>query len=441
MKKRYALAAAVATCIVALAPLSAHANTLTDILDFNPYNSGSNPVGAFAVGPLSGNLGFNILYGVTATGGGYGYGATFMLTPPQSTGQTIWTETILTAFNGTTSGSTPQSGLVSDANGVLYGTASSGGTAQCTQQPYGPATPYKCGIVYSLTRNSNGIWQSNILYAFQGFYNHLNDGWGPVSSLLVDANGNLYGTTTQGGAANQGAVFELVRQTNGTYIESRLYDFQPVTGNDPIGALIGDGNPVPNALYGTTSGLDPGNPNGAVFRLTRNMIGVTWQYATLYQFGPEDPIGINPVGLHLAEDGSSGLVGVTEFGAHANCGAVFTLEPPPGGSGYWVGRTLYNFTGAPNDGCHPTGVFFNFNNIFGTTAAGGSANKGILYRLDPAQNGGRVETVLHSFTGAPHDGAQPNGGLAIGSSGGMLYGTTYSGGASNLGQAFWVNLP
>jgi uncharacterized repeat protein (TIGR03803 family) len=86
-------------------------------------------------------------------------------------------------------------------------------------------------------------------------------------------------------------------------------------------------------------------------------------------------------------------------------------------------------------------VFFNFNNIFGTTAAGGSANKGILYRLDPAQNGGRVETVLHSFTGAPHDGAQPNGGLAIGSSGGMLYGTTYSGGASNLGQAFWVNLP
>jgi hypothetical protein len=87
MKKRYALAAAVATCIVALAPLSAHANTLTDILDFNPYNSGSNPVGAFAVGPLSGNLGFNILYGVTATGGGYGYGATFMLTPVKQFGR------------------------------------------------------------------------------------------------------------------------------------------------------------------------------------------------------------------------------------------------------------------------------------------------------------------------------------------------------------------
>ncbi len=146
------------------------------------------------------------LYGTTSTGGTEGHGTVFELTPPVA-GQTAWTETVLHSFTAT-DGDNPQAGLIFDAAGNLYGTTYQGGAVATGGGGR--------GVVFELTPNSTGIaWGETVLYSFCVQNNPCPDGSGPVAGVIFDAAGNLYGTTTGGGADDYGTVFELTPPTIG----------------------------------------------------------------------------------------------------------------------------------------------------------------------------------------------------------------------------------
>jgi uncharacterized repeat protein (TIGR03803 family) len=134
----------------------------------------------------------------------------------------------------------PKAALVSDSAGNLYGTAGSSSTG-C-----------QCGAVFKLTRESGGRWSYNVIHLFKG-----PDGKNPVGSLIFDSLGNLYGTTQQGGAYDEGVVFKLSQSSN-NWIESVVHSFDGVHGGGPIAGLILDGRGV---IYGT-AGF--GGVNGGV---------------------------------------------------------------------------------------------------------------------------------------------------------------------------------
>ncbi len=128
------------------------------------------------------------------------------------------------------------------------------------------------------------------------------------------------------------------------------------------------------------------------------------------------------------------LYGTTEVGGTSNNGTVFSLTPPASPGGVWTEVVLHSFAGAPNDGATPTAsvAIGPDGALYGTTYYGGTFNNGTVFSLTPpASPGGQwTETVLHSFTGAPNRGANPEAGLVIGR-GGVLYGTTFAGGVAN----------
>ncbi len=178
------------------------------------------------------------LFGVTESGGLYLQGTVFQLQP---TGVT-WYETPIYEFQGFShgDGSLPANGLVSDSEGNLYGTTVSGGTG-CS---------HGCGTVFKLTLQSNGTWAESVIYSFQGG----TDGNAPQSSLAFDSAGNLYGTTTEGGYMQgflgYGTVFKLTPRNGGRWTETILYRFSGGNdGNHPTGGVVLDSE---GNLYGTT---------------------------------------------------------------------------------------------------------------------------------------------------------------------------------------------
>lgn len=134
------------------------------------------------------------IYSTTNSGGTYGYGTLFELSP--SAGGN-WTETILHNFGGAGDSRTPESGIIFDASGNLYGTASVDG-----DNTKGP----NYGSVYKMTPGAGGTWNETILFSFDG-----NDGNGPNFDVIRDSKGNLYGTTEYGGAYSAGTAFEIVQ--------------------------------------------------------------------------------------------------------------------------------------------------------------------------------------------------------------------------------------
>src|ERR1051326_994915 len=177
---------------------------------------GSTPV-ADLVMDKAGNL-----YGTTQWGGSQGFGTVFELSPGQGG---TWTENVLYSFcgnNGCTAGSEPMAGLVLDSNGNLYGTTYTGGRPGCPELTTG------CGVVFELSppARPGDAWTESVLYTFcsddEG--NRCLDGGRPVAKLAFDAAGNLYGTTSDGGAQDYGAAFELSPGPSG-WPEQVLYSF------------------------------------------------------------------------------------------------------------------------------------------------------------------------------------------------------------------------
>jgi uncharacterized repeat protein (TIGR03803 family) len=237
------------------------------------------------------------------------------------------------------------------------------------------------------------------------------DGAYPRGDLLVDALYNIYGTTAAGGDTGNGAVFLLVPPPDIPQIGTltTLYSFTGgADGSLPSGGLVEDAN---GAVYGTTV-LDGIAGGGTVFQLVPPAQGQSgWTENTLWGFGtPGD--GANPVG-NLIFDPLGNLYGTTRWGGAFGFGTVFMLAPPVGGIGPWTETLLWSFTGGA-DGANPLAslILDSSGNVYGTTAAGGSATVGTVFQLAPLNDGsGTYElNTLWSFTGGT-DGGSPTGTL------------------------------
>jgi uncharacterized repeat protein (TIGR03803 family) len=176
-----------------------------------------------------------------------------------------------------------------DASGNLYGTTFGGGASGC-------------GTVFELV-NSSGTYSEKVLYSFAS---SSGDACSPQAGLIVDASGNLYGTTNHGGSKCYGTVFELAN-SSGTYTEKVLYSFTNSSGDgaNTLAGLIMDAS---DNLYGTTYGGGAGG-HGTAFELV-NSSG-TYSEKVLYSFTGGD--GSNPQ-AGLIKDSSGNLYGTTSYG-------------------------------------------------------------------------------------------------------------------------------
>jgi len=278
--------------------------------------------------------------------------------------------------------------------------------------------------------------KEKVLYSFCPVNNGCTDGKYPQSSLIFDAAGNLYGTAAQGGAYRGGTVFKLTPNTNGTWTETVLYNFNILStgGNSPSGNLIFD---TTGNLYGTTNTGGVYN-GGTAFELMPNGDG-TWTETVLHSFG-EGNDGFGAVG-GLIFDAAGNLYGATGGGGIYNscgsgydCGTVFELMP--NGDGTWTETVLHSF-GEGNDGFGPVGglIFDAAGNLYSATVLGGAYDYGTAFELSPSGNGTWTETILHNFNDNGKDGWSPYIGLVLDTVG-NLYGTTFYGGARNGGTVF-----
>jgi uncharacterized repeat protein (TIGR03803 family) len=303
--------------------------------------------GSFPWGTLifdaSGNL-----YGTTQTGGTYGYGTVFEMTP---TTKGAWKEKVIYSFNGANGkdGAGPLAGVIFDGSGNLYGTSELGGV-------------YSFGTVFELTPTAGGGWKEKILHSFNP---STKDGVAPNASLIFDTAGNLYGTTLEGGVSGLGTVFELAPKTGGGWKETVLHSFNS-NGRDgyfPFASLIFDGS---GNLYGATS-VGGTKSGGTVFELSPKT-GGGWKEKILYNLGY--PGATDPFG-QLIFDGVGNLYGTAGVNGPDKSGTVFKLTLQS--SGRWAQTVLHNFNGTDGDLPYAGVIFDGSGNLYGTTYNGGTS--------------------------------------------------------------------
>jgi uncharacterized repeat protein (TIGR03803 family) len=400
-----ALALLAGTVIMTAGPAASQESVLHS---FGERSTDGTDPGVSLIFDAEGNL-----YGTTASGGAYGYGTVFKLTPTTGGG---WTETVLHNFGNGKDGSTPYAGLILDDAGDLYGTTFKGGD-------------YGLGTAFELSLQGDGRWAEKLLHSFGSG----NDGSGPYASLIFDPSGNIYGTTVGGGAHAFGTVFELMPKSEGGWTEKTLHSFND-TGRDgcnPFASLVLDsaGN-----LYGTTEYCSPYGA-GIVFELLPGT-GEGWLEKVIHTFDYTD----NYDGLYpdagLIFDTAGNLYGTTVSGGYTGGGTVFELLPQA--NGLWKKVQLRNFGSGKYDGLAPrAGVIFDASgNLYGTTVEGGLYAEGTVFELTPAAGRSWTETILHDFGGGT-DGAYLDGGLIFDLAG-NLYGTTVVGGTFGEGTVFEI---
>jgi uncharacterized repeat protein (TIGR03803 family) len=324
------------------------------------------------------------LYGTTSEGGtsgdcndGEGCGIVYELSLIAG----VWTETVLYNFTGGSDGGSPMGNLVFDSVGNLYGTANIGGNLSCSTSGMG------CGVVFELSPASTG-WTETVLHAFID----KKDGAYPVGGVTIDAAGNLYGTTSRGGNINVcpgqvsgcGMVFQLTPSSTG-WTEHSLHTFgQNAGGYAPQAAVVLD---AAGNLYGTTE------TGGGVFRLTPTTTG-PWTFSlleTLQGRGGANPltgVTIDASGNLYGTTNSGGDLASSVCNSNG-CGVVFKLSPTS--SGPWTETVMHSFTGGP-DGRFPfrSGVILDgAGNLYGVTEEGGIHNDcsgigcGVVYKVTP----------------------------------------------------------
>jgi uncharacterized repeat protein (TIGR03803 family) len=323
------------------------------------------------------------LYGATSNGGGpASAGVVFELNPA---GQ----ESVLYTFPGGSDGANPHAGVISDGTGNLYGTTYSGG-------------PASAGVVYQVDATGH----ETILYRFTGGA----DGANPNAGAIRDSTGNLYGTTIYGGIG-YGVVYKLDTAGNETVLHT--FTGGP-DGAYPYAGVIRDSG---GSLYGTASGGGPTN-SGVVYK-----VGAAGDETVLYSFtgGPD---GSGPQ-AGVIRDMAGNLYGTTVYGGASNAGVVYELHANG------LETVLHSFTAGP-DGANPYAGLIgdSAGNLYGTTYFGGPSNAGVVYKVNVAN---KHETVLYIFAGA--NGANPESGV-IGDSAGNLYGTTANGGLASAGVVY-----
>lgn len=277
---------------------------------------------------------------------------------------------------------------------------------------------YGNGAVYELTPNG-GSWAYSTIYSFK----NEPDGAGPAfASLALSADHALYGVTEGGGYF--GTAFTVCPcAPRETVIHSLGFGND---GAEPIGGLVFDSQ---GNLYGTTL-VGGDNGNGTVYALQRPSSvkgGERWTEGVIYRFaGGND--AINP-GAGVSVDAKGNLYGTTSFGGVNGVGAVYMLTRS---GSQWTESVLYNFQGL-DDGENPIGgvILDSAGNLYGTTFDGGVNGGGTIYEMSPS-NGGWTFNVLYSFVGG-YGG--PYNKLTFDASG-SLYGVTNSDGANGLGEVF-----
>jgi len=367
-------------------------------------------------------------YGTTVSGGTSNLGVVYKV-------DAAGLETVLHTFAGGADGEAPNAGVIADSVGNLYGTTLHGGSsaslgvvyeiesdgAESVLYSFPPSTDGKSpeagfrdsagnlygttslggasnqGVIYKV--ESTGV--EKVLYSFKG----APDGGQPYGGVFADPAGNLYGTSYSGGAYNQGAIYELTA----TGQETVLYSFTGVLDGDyPRSGVIRDsaGN-----LYGTSTGAGSEISSGAAYKLD-----TAGHLTVLHSFTGGTDGGYPYSGL--IADSSGDLYGTTSVGGTYGQGTVYKLDE----QGFET--VLYSFTGGNDGGSPQAGVIRDSSgNLYGTTAYGGNDSSGVLYRLSSQG----VETVLYNFTF--QSGSTPTSGV-IRDADGNLYGTTADGGNS-----------
>jgi uncharacterized repeat protein (TIGR03803 family) len=324
------------------------------------------------------------LYGTTSSGGTANLGTVFAVTPGGS-------ESVLHSFMGGADGASPIAGLI-DVKGTLYGTTSSGG-----------------GTVFSVTRSGT----EKVLHMFGGS----GDGTTPDDALLY-FNGALYGTTVAGGSMGDGTVFTVPLSGKDAGKETVLYSFTGGSdGSGPQAGLIrykGD-------FYGTTYSGGSSSNDGTVFKVTPS------GHETVLHAFTGMPDGRFPVAALLAYHGN--LYGMTEDGGAKDLGMVFKMNPRGKLS------IIHNFTNSKNEGWYPTGPdLINVGGTFYGTVSAANTGSGGVFKISPSGSESLVY-VFNSDSGGP---STPYSGVI--DVGGTLYGTTYSGGGAEQGTVYSVPL-
>lgn len=317
--------------------------------DYHPFYSfkglsdGSAPeFGSLAMGPGG------AFFGTTEGGGFFGTAFAVCESCPRL-------ETVVHSFGHGTDGQEPVGGLVFDSKGNFYGTTLLGGT-------FGGGTVFEGTHMYSR-------WVVRVIYNFGA---DSTDAINPPAGVTVDAQGNLYGTSSFGGANGVGAIYKLTPSASG-WSESILYSFAGQDdGENPVGGLILDkaGN-----LYGGT--FDGGaNGGGTVYELSPSA-GGAWTFKILYSLtggfgGPYNKLTFDTKGNLYGFTNGEGLYGF---------GSVFKLTPS---NGSWAFTDLYDFTNGLDGGLPYGSVAVDHNgNVFGTAVTGGTENQGVLFEITP----------------------------------------------------------
>jgi uncharacterized repeat protein (TIGR03803 family) len=311
----------------------------TSLYSFKAGPDGSGPAfGSLAIGANHG------LFGTTEGGGNFG--VVFAVCA------CVTKEKVIHTFGNANDGAQPIGGVVFDSAGNFYGTTSLGGA-------------YGNGTVFKGTRYGQG-WIENPIYSFT---NSGSDPINPPAGVTLDAQGNIYGTASLGGASGNGAVYKLSHSDSG-WTETVLYNFQALDdGANPVGGVIVD---LAGNLYGTT--FDGGvNGGGTVYELSPS--GSGWTFTTIYSFvggygGPYNKLTL---------DTSGNLYGFTNAEGANGLGSIFKLAP---GSGGWTLTNLHDFAGG-SDGGSPYGsvAVDAKGNVFGTAVVGGSDNQGVVFEI------------------------------------------------------------
>ena len=322
----------------------------TLLYSFQGDPDGATPYAGVTVGP-NGSL-----YGTTFSGGDEN-GTIFNLQPPPHTsGNTLerWSETLIHTFYccGGLDGSNPVYGsLIFDPAGNIYGTTYGGGI-DCGNDSG------DCGLVFKLTPSGGGEWTLTP-YPFLGH----GGGANPVSGVIRDASGNLYGTTTYDGNFNP-VAYKL--NAGGGFTTLRIF----TTGDNPQGGVIFDGS---GGVFGTTWG------NGIVSTVYQlSPMGEHWNYSLLYDFNGSMNIGPEN---GLLRDASGNLYGTTCNDGRFEAGTIFKLTPTQGG---WTETDLYDFTNGSDGNCPVGGMALDADgNLYGTSAWGGGSGFGVVWELSP----------------------------------------------------------
>jgi uncharacterized repeat protein (TIGR03803 family) len=400
--------------IVAAVPGQSRAANLTTLVSFCALPNcadGQFPYTGSLIADANGDL-----FGTTIYGGAHGGGTVFEILKTASGYASA--PTVLVGFcslPNCADGQMPYAGLIADADGNLFGTTSGGGE-------------HDNGTVFEIAKTKHGYASTpTTLVSFCSLPNCA-DGRMPYAGLIADADGNLFGTTSGGGEHDNGTVFEIAKTKHGyASTPTTLVSFNGDNGDFPLAGLIADAK---GNLFGTTSGGGAHN-EGTVFEIAKTDGGYASTPTTLVSFNGDN--GLSPRSELLA-DADGNLFGTTDSGGAHNWGTVFEIVKTA--TGYASAPiTLVNFCEPECAGpAAPASrlIADAKNNLFGTTEFGGAHGWGTVFEILKTASGyANAPTVLVSFCALGPDcadGAAPLAGL-IADADGNLFGTTIAGGA------------